>query len=340
MPSMVVCWTTRKRKVVKMEFKVDDEFRSLIPPLTDDESQRLEKSILAEGVREPIITWNGLIVDGHNRYRICQKHGIDCPNREHEFASRDAAKIWIIENQFGRRNLSKYDRGVLALQLESMYAIEAKRRQAQAGGNHGNQYTGGKMAVSQKSDEAPIRTDEQIAKLAGMSRDTIRKVKVIENEANAGNETAINAREEVKSGTESIHGAFTKIRHNGNESDTRNICSICGKPIDSGDCYPHDVFKHKTCANLLENQNKKASGNKYYDAERSLRENVAVYNVDSLIMELTSSANNLRESWKSSVETNEIMGVKLSKANKNKLEKAANNLLETLERIERTIKDV
>lgn len=79
-----------------------------------------------------------------------------------------------------RRNLSAYDRSALALQLEPLYAAEAKRKQVSAGGDHGNQHTGGKSALSQKSDEPPIRTDEQLAKLAGTSRDTIRKVKVIE----------------------------------------------------------------------------------------------------------------------------------------------------------------
>ncbi len=171
-------------------FGINQEFASLIPPLSDDEYSRLERSILAEGVREPVITWNGVIVDGHNRNKICTEHGLECPHAEHSFSSVDAAKIWIIENQFGRRNLSRYDRGVLALQLEPLYAAEAKRRQQSAGGDHGNQYTGGKKAVSQKSDEVPIRTDEQIAALAGMSRDTIRKVKVIESEAEKGNETA------------------------------------------------------------------------------------------------------------------------------------------------------
>lgn len=155
--------------IVLHELNVDEEFKSLIPPLTDDERERLEKSIVAEGVRNPIITWNGTIIDGHNRYAICQKHGIGFRTTEREFESRDAAKIWIIENQFGRRNLSTYDRSVLALKLEPLYAEEAKRKQIRK-----------PESVRQKSDEqTPIRTDEQLAQLAGTSRDTIRKVKVI-----------------------------------------------------------------------------------------------------------------------------------------------------------------
>ena len=222
---------------------IDSEFQSLIPPLTDDEYKRLEKSILSEGVRDPIITWNGTIIDGHNRYRICDEHGIEFRQVEREFASRDAAKIWIIENQFGRRNLSKYDRSVLALQLEPLYAAEAKRRQQESG----KQYGRGQEKVSQISDE-PIRTDEQLARLAGTSRDTIRKVKVIETEAAKGNETAIDARDAVKSGEKSIHKAYTEVRPKADKADSRPLCTICGEPIDDGDAYGHNQFKHKSCA--------------------------------------------------------------------------------------------
>ena len=231
---------------------IDSEFQSLIPPLSDDEYEGLEKSLVENGYqdwREPIITWNGTIIDGHNRYNICDEHGIKFRTMEMKFESRDAAKIWIIKNQAKeRRNLSKYDRSALVLQLEPLYAAEAKRKQVNAGGDHGNQHTGGKSAVSQKSAEPPLRTDEQLAKLAGVSRDTIRKVKVIEQEAAKGNQTAIDAREAVKSGEKSIHKAYIEVRPKGDKTDMRPICTICGKPIDDGDSYDHDRNKHKSCA--------------------------------------------------------------------------------------------
>lgn len=293
--------------------KIDSEFQSLIPPLTDDEYQRLEKSILSEGVREPIITWNETIIDGHNRYSICQKHGIDCPHVEREFKSRDAAKIWIIENQFGRRNLSKYDSGVLALQLESLYAAEAKRRQLRKS----------KDFVSQKSDEqTPMRTDEQIAKLAGMSRDTIRKVKAIENEANSGNETAIAARESVKNGDKSINKAFSEIRDEG-----KRLCTHCGKPINEGEYHKGREHIHKKC------DYERRSQQQYKNPDISLIENVADFNIDSLLDELVSVAENLRDSWNESIEINESQGVQLSSDKKKQLEKAVSNLFETLNAI-------
>ena len=128
--------------------KIDKEFQSLIPPLTDDEYMRLEKSILSEGVREPIITWNDTIIDGHNRWNICQKHGIECPHVERAFESRDAAKIWIYGNQLGRRNLEPGQKAALVIERNEAKVREAARlRQSQAGkesgrGMHGNNSLG------------------------------------------------------------------------------------------------------------------------------------------------------------------------------------------------------
>lgn len=303
--------------------KIDEEFRTLIPPLTDDEFQRLEKSILAEGVREPIITWDGTIIDGHNRYRICQKHAIVFRTFAKDFSSRDAAKIWIIENQFARRNLNTYSRSILALELEPLYAAEAERRML-----------AGKSNPTQNSSEGTKgETREKVAKAAGVSHDTIRKVKVIENEANSGNKTAIAAREEVKAGTKSIHGAFIAIRHNGDDSDTRNICTMCGKPINEGDYYPRDRFKHKKCANKLEHENKKANGSKWEYADSDLRENIATYTIDLLLASLEMSAKDLRNSWTHAVKINESMGVVLTTSEKTRIEKAANNLLSIIQTI-------
>ena len=88
--------------------KIDPEFQGKIPPLTFEELEQLEKNIVNDGkVINPIIVWNGLIVDGHNRYTILQKHP-DIPYTVHEkaFASRYEAIIWICKNQLGRRNLT------------------------------------------------------------------------------------------------------------------------------------------------------------------------------------------------------------------------------------------
>lgn len=87
---------------------IDNEFKKLIPPLSGDEFRQLEENILNEGIREKIILWQGAIIDGHNRYKIAQKHGLEFETSEKSFLDRDAVKIWIIDNQSGRRNLSDF----------------------------------------------------------------------------------------------------------------------------------------------------------------------------------------------------------------------------------------
>ena len=88
--------------------KIDPEFQGKIPPLTFEELNQLESNILRDGrIINPIIVWQGLIVDGHNRYTIAKKHPeIPFTVHEKEFASRYEAIIWICKNQLGRRNLT------------------------------------------------------------------------------------------------------------------------------------------------------------------------------------------------------------------------------------------
>ena len=91
-----------------MELKIDPEFAEKIPPLTPEEFEQLEANILAEGtVLSPLIVWNGVIVDGHNRYKIIQAHPeIGFTTHEKEFTDRYEAISWICKNQLGRRNLT------------------------------------------------------------------------------------------------------------------------------------------------------------------------------------------------------------------------------------------
>ena len=127
--------------------KIDVEFQSLIPPLTYEEKKMLEESILSEGCRDAIVVWNDTIIDGHNRYEICTKHGIPFETVSREFEDRNDVIEWIIKNQFGRRNLPMHERARLALRLKPVIAEKAKEKQAEY---HGNQY---KSGLSQNSVE-------------------------------------------------------------------------------------------------------------------------------------------------------------------------------------------
>ena len=149
------------------DLKVDSEFRDLIPPLSAEELKLLEDSIAANGCESPIIVWNGAIVDGHNRYAICRKRGIPFLLHEKEFESRDAAMLWMLRNQLSRRNLNSYQKSDLALRLEPLLAEEAKKRK------------GMRTDLVQNSDRGSEtgRTGNKLGKLAGVSHDTIQKVK-------------------------------------------------------------------------------------------------------------------------------------------------------------------
>jgi chaperonin cofactor prefoldin len=109
------------------------------------------------------------LLDGHNRLEICTKHGIAYQTVEKEFSDRADAVMWIIKNQFGRRNLQLFQRSELALKMKSVIAEKAKVNMQLSEGR-------GKKGL-QNSDNlnSPVHTNEELAKLAGVSRDTINK---------------------------------------------------------------------------------------------------------------------------------------------------------------------
>ena len=93
---------------MSLHLAIDPEFASKIPPLREEELKQLEENILADGVViNPLIIWDGVIVDGHNRYRILQQHPeIQFTTYEKAFSDRYEAIAWICRNQLGRRNLT------------------------------------------------------------------------------------------------------------------------------------------------------------------------------------------------------------------------------------------
>jgi site-specific DNA-methyltransferase (adenine-specific) len=85
---------------------IDSEFKALIPPLAPEELAQLEANILADGCRDPLVTWQGILIDGHNRFAICSKHGIEFETVQMEFPDRESVMDWMDANQLGRRNLT------------------------------------------------------------------------------------------------------------------------------------------------------------------------------------------------------------------------------------------
>ena len=113
-----------------MDIVVNEELKAYIDPLTPDELDALERSIVAEGCRDALVLWNDLLIDGHNRYAICQKHGLPFNTiQATQFKNMDDVHLWMIDQHLGRRSVSDFQRGVLALRKRE---IIAARRSAAA----------------------------------------------------------------------------------------------------------------------------------------------------------------------------------------------------------------
>jgi len=171
--------------------QIKEEFKKLIPALTNEEFKQLESNCINEGIREKIITWNEFIIDGHNRYEIATRWNLEYQTESKYFEDEEAVKEWMILNQFGRRNLSNYQRSVLALELEEVFSKKAKERMLS-----------GNPAL--KSEQG--RTIEKIAKVASVGKDTIAKVKHIEAKANE------ETKAKLSTGEVSINQAYQEIK--------------------------------------------------------------------------------------------------------------------------------
>lgn len=198
--------------------KILHELESLIPPLSNEEFKQLERNILEEGIREPLITWNGILIDGHNRYRIAQEHDMNYETIQKDFENINRVKEWMINNQFGRRNLSNYQRSVLALQLEDVFREKAKENLGK------NQYSFSQISVESK----PIDTQKEIAKIANVSHDTIAKVKKIEATATPEVKARLNT------GTMSINEAYKEIKKEEKIEERKEDIKKQLKDIESG----------------------------------------------------------------------------------------------------------
>lgn len=160
---------------------IDPELQSLIPPLTDEEYRQLEANVISDGCRDALIIWKGIIVDGHNRYRICTEHKIPFKTVEKDFSDRSAVLEWIIRNQFGRRNLSPGNRSLLALRLEDVFKEKARinKEVAMQKARALNPNNAQEQFQQNTAETVPVETREELAKIAGVSHDTIGKVKRI-----------------------------------------------------------------------------------------------------------------------------------------------------------------
>ncbi|MCV2348854.1 plasmid replication/partition related protein [Paucibacter sp. Y2R2-4] len=190
-----------------MNITVLEELKAYIDPLTPDEHQALERSILSEGCRDALVLWGDILVDGHNRYGICQKHGLPFNTVQNtRFQSMEDVHLWMIDQHLGRRSVSDFQRGVLALrkkEITSARAQAAVAALAEAGTAIGTEFPSeiGSEATGALPQPEPLTSREAIAKAARISSNTVVQIEKIQKSA------APELVEAVKAGTISINAA-------------------------------------------------------------------------------------------------------------------------------------
>jgi transcriptional regulator with XRE-family HTH domain len=153
---------------------INDELRSFIDPLTPVEYAALERSLQAEGCRDALVLWRDVLIDGHNRYDICQKHGIPFRTvHNNNFATLEDVMLWVIDNNLARRSVSDFQRGMLALRKKEIVAARAAAAPPE-------------QAAEESADDAaspPWSTREDVAKAARVSANTLSQIERIRKTA-------------------------------------------------------------------------------------------------------------------------------------------------------------
>ena len=286
---------------------IDSDFESIIPPHGEEDQRRLERSLLADGFHdwEPIITWEGVIVDGHMRYRTCKKLGIEFTTAEMKFESRDAAKIWILEQHIKRKDISSGQKAVLALDIRDAETREMVRK--------------GESRAS-KGKYARVLSDR-----FDVGHATVSNVALVKKRNP-------DLYESLRRGEVSASAAYGEVRVKKEDGglgdaeftvDGRRICKKCHLPIDEGDQCMYNVGLHKKCWLTEKNA-------RYKDVDRSLRENVPTYTVKSLASELRVSAEGMRKAMHESIAINEQMGVSLTKRQRYDLDRSITSVFNAI----------
>lgn len=187
-------------------------FESILPSHTEEERELLENNILKDGeIRDPLIIWKdktkNILIDGLLRYQISLKHKLVCPVIYKEFSSSEEATLFVLDNQLGRRNLSTFSKCELVLHFEEIYKINGRK----------NQSKGGKGCKI--SNEDRVDTKKILAERAGVSHDTLGKVKEIHKQ-NPDTQTLTDLRQ----GNLSINSVHSKLTGKKTKSELIPTC--------------------------------------------------------------------------------------------------------------------
>jgi|LakMenEpi03Aug12_release.lakeMendotaPanAssembly.Ray.scaffolds.fasta_scaffold19409_8 hypothetical protein len=186
---------------------IDPELKALIPPLSPDELAQLETNILADGCREPLVCWNDILIDGHNRFAICSKHNIPFRTIQRVFESKAHVRIWMRDNQLGRRNLSAAWLIDLAIGKKADLIEIGRAKRVATFPEKGQKGFSNVLSPGDRTlDPLPkVDTRQEIAKAAGVSTGQIGMAEQVMKKAPK-------LWEKAKQGEVSIKSAYAKVK--------------------------------------------------------------------------------------------------------------------------------
>lgn len=185
------------------QIRVLPELRQYIDPLTPDEHEALERSLLAEGCRDALVLWGDVLVDGHNRHGICRQHGLPFQTVQNpRLTCLEDVHLWMIEQHLGRRSVSDFQRGVLALRKKDiLQARQAALREALAQASAAANQAASSPALPPEPDLPPLPSREALARAARLSTTAVAQIEKIQKGADPELVAA------VKAGAVSLHAA-------------------------------------------------------------------------------------------------------------------------------------
>jgi len=185
-----------------MHIVVNPELKAYIDPLTPEEHDALERSLLTEGCRDALVLWGDVLVDGHNRYGICSKHNIPFQTLQSTlFKSMDDVHLWMIDQHLGRRSVSDFQRGVLALRKREILAERRRNALPSEAPAQPDAAQPASDAAAVSEAATPLKSREDIAKAARLSSGQVVMIEKIQKQAAPELVAA------VKSGTISLNAA-------------------------------------------------------------------------------------------------------------------------------------
>ncbi len=226
------------------ELKINPRFEKFSPKKKPDEIEELKNSLKKKGyVGSPILTWHGFIVDGHNRYKMCQELGIEIDYKKNveelelgDFAEEIDAMDWMLTHQLSSKNLSVGEKLAMTEEFQEEVRLENEKKKLEGNskGGKSNKEVSLQLECDLKNDNtsrSETWTDNQIAKKAGVGTGTVARYNKVMN----SNDDDL--KEKVKTGQVSVNKAYEEVR----KRETR-VCKTCGKEKRIIDFFGNDTI--------------------------------------------------------------------------------------------------